>query len=197
LKDLNYYLITKKELEHMTPQQRLKICIVGQLLLLISVIIPTVILANKQSTYYRFGPNDDLIIISVKINTWSRYGILLVYVLIFRICKVFITELGMPILNFNIYDPNKKEIEGFTRTELQVQANLMYMMNAIIYALTLQLSIIQIDIAVISGIFSEMASIPTIHILLKDKEFVDEQTKIKRHSELFGVELEQELYHTL
>ena len=163
-------MITKKELEHMTPQQRLKICIIGQFLLLISVIIPTVILANKQSTYYRFGPNDDLIIISVKINTWSRYGILLVYVLIFRICKVFITELGMPILNFNIYDPNKKEIEGFTRTELQVQANLMYMMNAIIYALTLQLSIIQIDIAVISGIFSEMASIPTIYILLKTRQ---------------------------
>ena len=54
-----------------TQQQRLKICIIGQFLLLISVIIPTVILANKQSTYYRFGPNDDLIIISIKINTWT------------------------------------------------------------------------------------------------------------------------------
>ena len=89
----------------MTPQQRLKICIIGQLLLLISVIIPTVLLANKQSTYYRFGPNEDLIIIfTIKINTWLRYSILLVkkYVLIFRICKVFITELGMPILHFLI-----------------------------------------------------------------------------------------------
>jgi len=87
----------------------------------------------------------------------------------------------MPILGFNIYDPNKKQIEGFTRMELQVQANLMYMMNAIRYALTLQLSIIQIDIAVISAIFSEMASIPTIYILLKDKEFVDE-----KRQEVFG-----------
>ena len=177
----------------MTPQQRLKICIIGQLLLLISVIIPTVLLANKQSTYYRFGPNEDLIIISIKINTWLRYSILLVYVLIFRICKVFITELGMPILGFNIYDPNKKTIEGFTRTELQVQANIMYMMDAIRYALTLQLSIIQIDIAVISAIFSEMASIPTINILLKDKEFVDEKKQ-----EAFGeVELEKKLLHAL
>jgi len=155
-----------------TQQQRLKICIIGQFLLLISVIIPTVILANKQSTYYRFGPNDDLIIISIKINTWLRYGILLVYVLIFRVCNVFVTEFGMPILGFNIYDPNKKTIEGFTRMELQVQANVMYMMNAIRYAFTLQLSIIQIDIAVISAVFSEMASIPTIYILLKDKEFI-------------------------
>jgi hypothetical protein len=162
----------------MTPQQRLKICIIGQLLLLISVIIPIVLLANKESTYYRFGPNEDLFIISIKINTWARYSILVVYIMIIRICKVFITELGMPILSFNIYDPNKKKIEGFTRTELQVQANIMYMMNAFRYALTLQLSIIQIDIAIISALFSELASVPTIYILLKDKEFVDEKKNI-------------------
>jgi hypothetical protein len=162
----------------MTPQQRLKICIIGQLLLLISVIIPIVLLANKESTYYRFGPNEDLFIISIKINTWTRYFILVVYIMIIRICKVFITELGMPILSFNIYDPNKKKIEGFTRTELQVQANIMYMMNAFRYALTLQLSIIQIDIAIISALFSELASVPTIYILLKDKEFVDEKKNI-------------------
>jgi len=161
----------------MTPQQRLKICIVGQFLLLISVIIPIVLMANKQSTYYRFGPNEDLIIISIKINTWSRYGVLLLYVLIFRVCKVFITELGMPVLSFNIYNPNQKEITGFTRNELQVQANIMYFMNAFRYALTIQLTIVQIDIAIISVIFSELASIPTIYILLKEKEFPDEKKK--------------------
>jgi len=98
----------------MTPQQRLKLCIVGQLALLIAVVIPIVLLANKQSTYYKFGPNEDLIIISIKINTWTRYSILLVYILLLRVCKVFITELGMPILSFNIYDPNKKKVEGFS-----------------------------------------------------------------------------------
>jgi len=160
----------------MTPKERLKICIVGQLLLLISVIIPTILLANKNSSYYRFGPNDDLIIISIKIDSWLRYSILLIYIFIFRICKVFITELGMPILTFNIYNPNQKKIEGFTRTELQILANIMFMLNAIRYALTLQLSIIQIDIAIISGIFDELAAIPTIYLLLKDKEFVNEKT---------------------
>lgn len=164
----------------MTPKQRLKICIIGQVLLLISVIIPTVLLANKESTYYRFGPSEDLIIISIKINTWSRYGILMVYILIFRICKVFINELGMPILTFNIYNPNQKKIEGFTRMELQVLANVMFTLNAIRYALTLQLAILQMDIAVISGVFDELAAIPTIYILLKDKEFVNEKTDLRK-----------------
>ena len=162
----------------MTPKQRLKICIIGQVLLLISVIIPTVLLANKESTYYRFGPSKDLIIISVKINTWTRYGILMVYILIFRICKVFINELGMPILTFNIYNPNQKKIEGFTRMELQVLANVMFTLNAIRYALTLQLAILQMVIAVISGVFDELAAIPTIYILLKDKEFVCEKQEL-------------------
>ena len=81
----------------LTPKQRLKICIIGQLLVLIAVIIPTVLLANKNSTYYRFGPNEELIIISIKIDTWSKYGILLGYMMIFRICKVFINELGNAI----------------------------------------------------------------------------------------------------
>ena len=173
----------------LTPKQRLKICIVGQFLLLISVIIPTILLANKDSTYYRFGPNEDLIIISIKINTWTRYSILLVYVLLFRICKVFINELGMPILTFNIYNPNQKKIEGFTRKELQVLANIMFMLNAIRYALTLQLAIVQMDIAVLSGIFSELAAIPTIHILLKDKEFVDELKPLVRKEDNFAYQI--------
>jgi hypothetical protein len=162
----------------LTPKQRVKICIIGQALLLVSALIPTILLANKKSTYYRFGPSEELIIISIKIDTWTRYGVLLVYVLIFRICKVFITELGMPILTFNIYNPNQKKIKGFTRNELQILGNIMFMLNAIRYALTLQLSIIQIDIAILSGVFSELASIPTIYILLKDKEFEDEKTSL-------------------
>ena len=163
-----------------SPKTRIKICIIGQLLLLISVIIPTTLLANKDSTYYRFGPNDDLIIISIKIDTWLKYGILMIYILIFRICKVFITELGMPILTFNIYNPNQKKIEDFTRMELQVLANIMFTLNAIRYALTLQLSILQIDIAIISGIFDELAAIPTIYILLNEKEFVSKKKKIEQ-----------------
>lgn len=94
--------------------------------------------------------------------------------MIFRICKVFVNELGMPILTFNIYNPNQKKIEDFTRMELQVLANIMFTLNAISYAITLQLSILQIDIALFSGIFSELAAIPTIYILLKDKEFPDD-----------------------
>lgn len=171
---------------NLTPKHRIIICIIGQILLLISALIPTILLANKDSTYYRFGPSEELIIISIKINTWTRYAILLVYILIFRICKVFVTELGMPILSFNIYDPNRKKVKDFTRKELQILANIMFMLNAIRYALTLQLYIIQIDIALLSGIFSELASIPTIYILLKDKVFEEDVKSEELKEELIS-----------
>ena len=45
----------------------------------------------------------------------------------------------------------------------------MFTLNAISYAITLQLSILQIDIALFSKYISELAAIPTIYILLKDK----------------------------
>ena len=170
----------------LTSKHRIIICIIGQILLLISALIPTILLANKDSTYYRFGPSEELIIISIKINTWTRYAILLVYILIFRICKVFVTELGMPILSFNIYDPNRKKVKDFTRKELQILANIMFMLNAIRYALTLQLYIIQIDIALLSGIFSELASIPTIYILLKDKVFEEDVKSEELKEELIS-----------
>ena len=168
----------------LTPQQRLKICIIGQLLLLIAILIPTILLAHNGSAYYRFGPNDELTVISVKINTPLRYGILLVYIFIFRLCKAFVQELGMPILSFNIYDPNKKVVTGFTRNELQIQANIMYTLNAIRWALEIQLAIVQMDIAIILAIFQEIASIPTIYLLLNEKEFKPNiETEIEKEKE--------------
>ena len=51
----------------------------------------------------------------------------------------------------------------------------MYTLNAIRWALEIQLAIVQIDIAIISAIFQEIASIPTIHLLLKEKTFKTEE----------------------
>ena len=104
-----------------------------------------------------------------------------------KICKVFVNELGMPILGFNIYDPNRKVVEGFTGKELQIQANLMYMMNSISYVFTLQLAIIQLDIAILSVVFSELASIPTIYLLLKDKKFVKNNKKVTEEGKEYEV----------
>jgi hypothetical protein len=55
----------------------------------------------------------------------------------------------------------------------------MYTLNAIRSILEIQLAISQIDIAVISAVFQEIASIPTIYLLLKDKKFESEEENKK------------------
>ena len=81
-------------------------------------------------------------------------------------------------------DPNKKVVTGFTRNELQIQANIMYTLNAIRWALEIQLAIVQMDIAIISAIFQEIASIPTIYLLLNEKEFKPNiETEIEKEKE--------------
>ena len=85
----------------------------------------------------------DDIIISVKIDTYTKYGCLLG--MIINIMKVVSQEIGIPILGFNVYNPDKKHITEFTKLELQ--ANTMFMISSIRSMFMVLVSISQIDIA--------------------------------------------------
>ena len=61
-----------------------------------------------NSKYFCFGPNEDFIFISVPINSYKRYGLLLFLISLNDIIKVLVSEIGEPVLVFNIYNPDKK-----------------------------------------------------------------------------------------
>ena len=60
----------------MEQKKKLQICLICNFLLLLVVSI-LMVLFESQSKYCRFGPQDDLIVIAVKIDTNTRYYILL------------------------------------------------------------------------------------------------------------------------
>ena len=95
--------------------RKLKICLLGNFLLLMFVLALVVIFRDDKSKYLRWGPQDDLIIISVAINDFARYGMLLFCIMVINISDVLIQEIAMPILGFNIYNPDKKEITEFSK----------------------------------------------------------------------------------
>ena len=64
----------------------------------------------SESKYFRYGPSEDFVLISVKINTDARYAFLLFLIACNNCIKVLISELGEPILAFNVYNPDKKVI---------------------------------------------------------------------------------------
>ena len=154
--------------------QKLKTCIYANLCLLIMITIPIVLLDNGTSTYFKWGWSDDLVLISIPINTKERYIGVCIYIVLIKASGVLIGEIANPILGFNIYNPDKKVITEFTKFELQIYGNTMWLINGFKSLMLIMVSITQIDLALVGMISSEIMSIFTIRMLLNEKEFKKE-----------------------
>ena len=154
----------------MKAKTKLKYCVTGNILLLVVIVIITTHYQH-ESKYFRFGPSNDLIVISVNINTNNRYLILLLIISLVKITKVVVEEIGMPVIGFSIYNPDKKVITEFTKNELQFYGNTMYLTSSLRYIFEVMVTITQIDIAIYSVIISEITTLFTIRLLLNEKRF--------------------------
>ena len=116
---------------------------------------------------------------SVTLDTWTKYIVFQVFIAVIVISNVYINEVAGPILGFNIYNPDKKEITEFTRIELQLYANTIWMINALKSVTMIVISISQIDIALLRVIYGEIMSWFTIRMLLLEKKFTKEDTPLE------------------
>jgi hypothetical protein len=157
---------------------RLKKCIIANFTLLILMIVIISIFKEPDDKYLRIGPNENLIVMSVKINTVNKYIVLQLFLAITEIIRCVVNEIASPILGFNIYNPDKKIITEFTKNELQIMANSMWLIKSLISALSIMVTISQLDIAILKVIYSELTSVYTIRLLLNEKEFVQEDKSI-------------------
>ena len=78
---------------------KLRLCIIGNSLLLLVIILVVSLLNNGKSMYFRSGWHDDLILVSVPINTLYRYIMTIIFYFIFF--KININ--CMKVLNFHFY----------------------------------------------------------------------------------------------
>ena len=90
----------------MKSSNKLKYCLIGNAALLTASISLFVMFGAKETAYWNFGPNDNLVLINIKIDTWFKYNVLLVVILFFKVFNVVISEIANPILSFNIYNPD-------------------------------------------------------------------------------------------
>jgi len=155
----------------MNVNKKLKICVITNLSLLLLSITLISIFDNDSSPYWNFGPNEKLIVISIKIDNWKSYIILLFFISILKCTKCIIQEIANPIISFNIYNPDKKVITEFTKFELQFYGNSMYLIDSIRNVFMIMITISQIDIALWGVLISEITSIFTIRYLLNEKKF--------------------------
>ena len=155
-------------------RHKLRLCILGNLILLLLITIPVFILNNGESKYFRIGWYDDLILISVPINTSWRYIVTCIFLIAIEISDIIIGDIAHPIIGFNIYNPDKKVITEFGKNELQLYGNSMYLIEGFKRVLMIVISITQVDFAVFTVLFGNIASIFTIRMILNEKKFEKE-----------------------
>lgn len=156
--------------------KRLRLCVVGNAVLLTGI-IAVLCLTGKggDSSYWKFGPSKSLVVINVALDTWAKYAVFLLFLSVFKIFQVVIAEIAHPIIGFNIYNPDKKQITEFSKLELQVYGNAMYLIDGVRNALLVMVTISQVDIALFGVIVSEATSVYTIRMLLNDKRFCEDE----------------------
>lgn len=158
----------------MNSKTKLKLCAILYTFLIILIII-LVLCFKTYDTYFRWGvpPSNEppLLILSVKIDNYYKYVILLCVITLVRIVKVLVSEIADAILSFTIYNPDKKVIKDFTKCELQFYGNYIYFIDSLRYVFTLMITITQIDLALFGVIIDQITTLFTIRLLLNEKSF--------------------------
>lgn len=158
-----------------TPSEKLFYCLLINTAILLVVMYLVFTFAEADAPYWKVGPSDDLIVISVKINTYEKYFTMLALIFVIQMSKVFVEEMAMPVLGFSVYNPDKKVITDFTKNELQFYANSMFIVSGLRSIFITMIYIAQIDIAIWNLVVSEATSLVTIRILLNEKTFTKEK----------------------
>ena len=155
----------------MRVHTKLKWCLVTNIILVCCITLLVCISPKVHDTYMRFGPQPDLKLLGIPIDTWSRYWTFQCFLCGFQMTDMLIQELANPIMGFNIYNPDKKIITEFTKNELQLYAQTFWFLTSVRSALMLLVSITQLDIAISKCVYNELAGVVAIRILLNEKTF--------------------------
>lgn len=166
----------------MTPLKKIKYCLYGNITSLFIVMVLIIVFRDKDSNYFKFGPDEDLILISVKIDTWLKWTLTLIIIALIRSCEMIIHEIGHPVLVFNIYNPDKTNINDFTKNQLYILANAIYLLSGIRGMLMTVLSITQIDLALCSVLVSWFVGVFTSRFLLNEKTYIIDSCVLEDNS---------------
>jgi hypothetical protein len=150
---------------------RTYIC-VGSNTLAFLFLLLAVIFGTDTGTLFQYGPADDLIVLTAKIDTWTRYIALLSAIGLVRIVEVLVNDIGGPALGFSIYNPTSTVVYGFTYRGLAIAANIQWTIRSLTGVFKTLVIISRFDMAIFSVLISELVSGSVVHYLLSSKTFI-------------------------
>lgn len=155
--------------DRMRIAQRTLLCVLLNLAGVLAMVVFILEGATRNQDIFAFGPSPDLRVMQVPIDTWKKYWSLLGCMCFLRSLDVFVNDIGSPNLGFSIYNPTTRTVYGFTKNQLQLLANGMWLVNSVGGVFRLMVSVSRLDVALISAFASELASVFTIRYLLNQK----------------------------
>lgn len=154
----------------MRPLPKVRACLALNVALLTAVFGCAVAFAS-DTPYFRWGPHADLVVVSVVVDTPGRYAALLALLAAAGVVKVVVSEIGEPVLIFNVYNPDKAVITDFSRAQLLVYANLFFLVSNARRVFEVLVTVTQIDIALFAVLTEQLASIAVVSFLVCEKRF--------------------------
>ena len=149
------------------------LCVAVNLLGLLALVL-FVVGSADLGDLLRWGPADDLVVLKIRVTTWSKYIGLVSAICLLKSLEVLVNDIGSPTLGFSIYDPNRTIVYGFTKDALGYLANTMWFINSFGNLLKTYVMIARFDVGLISMLASEMTQVVTVRYLLSQKTFIPE-----------------------
>lgn len=144
---------------------------------------------DDKNEYFKFGYNPDLIVVSVRIDTYERYCWMMSILTIVTLCRAYVSEVGSPILRYYIYDMNTTEITDISFCRLQVLSTSIYTLTALRDIFLLKAGIAQLDIALVILVVYQIVSTRVVYWLTKDKIYTEGkplvEVKVKTQSKFY------------
>ena len=157
----------------MNKVQILKICVYLNFSFLLIFSLLCIFFNNNEGTYFRCGWSDDLVFVSINIDSSIKYLCLCLFIITMNFTEVFLNDIASPLITFSTYNPYKIEISDFTRMDLEIYSNLIVFIKLSKGLLSIATTVTQIDLAIISLFSSQIAAFSAIRYLLNNKTFVE------------------------
>ncbi len=154
----------------MNSRSKLQICLATNAAIVV-VFAMLSIQYGESNDYWQYGYNENLTLLSLKINTVEKYVCLLFLITVINVSKVLVDNVATPILNFSIYNPDKKIIVDLSKHELIMFGNTIYLVTNLRRLVLTLISVSQLDLAMWSILSSQIISAYVINRLLNEKTF--------------------------
>lgn len=123
-------------------------------------------------TFFELGPSSNLISVGIKIDTWSKWNVFLLFVIVTQIVKVLADETISPWIINTVMDHKCYNITEYTPSEVHILCQSYYAFSGLVSFIKVVICTTQVDFVLCLILTDCIVSFFTTRHFLKDKTFI-------------------------